>query len=192
MDPSELESSRLEPIDQAQLAPPPPALAPFPLGGVPAVPAPAPNYQDLTDESPDDDSDEDWDAIVAAAEAAFTDDDIDAMHHFLKERGLFAYLREHLERRAIPPATLLLAFGVMVRHDTPLADQLRMLKVACSRVLRNREKLEEYNTPDDVVELVRKSKRILFLTGAGVSVRLPPSFPISSSSCRLLSMTDTR
>lgn len=114
------------------------------------------------------------------------------MHHFLKERGLFAYLREHLERRAIPPATLLLAFGVMVRHDTPLADQLRMLKVACSRVLRNREKLEEYNTPDDVVELVRKSKRILFLTGAGVSVRLPPSFPISSSSCRLLSMTDTR
>lgn len=37
--------------------------------------------------------------------------------------------------------------------------------------LRNREKLEQYNTPEDVVSLIRKSKRILILTGAGVSVR---------------------
>lgn len=35
--------------------------------------------------------------------------------------------------------------------------------------LRNREKLEEYNTVDDAVELIRNSKRILILTGAGVS-----------------------
>ncbi|GAA5824513.1 hypothetical protein JCM3770_000106 [Rhodotorula araucariae] len=160
MDPSELESVRVEPIDAAQLAPPGPDLAPFP--------APVPNYQDLTDESPDEGS-EDWDAVVAAAEAAFSEQDIDEMHHFLKERGLFAFLKEYLERRSIAPSTLLLAFGVMVRPDASLADQLRMLKVACSRVLRNREKLEEYNTPQDVVELIRRSKRIVILTGAGVS-----------------------
>ncbi|KPV74541.1 uncharacterized protein RHOBADRAFT_54347 [Rhodotorula graminis WP1] len=167
MDPSELESTRVVPVPESDLAPQV-DVNPFPPGGLPAVPAPLPNYQDLTDESPDD-SDEDWDAVVAAAEAAFSEQDIEAMHRFLKERGLFAFLKEHLEHRAIPPSTLLLAFGVMIRHDAPLADQLRMLKVACSRVLRNRDKLDDYNTPDDVVDLVRRSKRILFLTGAGVS-----------------------
>ncbi|BGP41156.1 NAD-dependent histone deacetylase sir2 [Rhodotorula kratochvilovae] len=160
MDPAELESARVEPVDPSELAPPGPVLAPFP--------APVPNYQELTDESPDEGS-EDWDAIVAAAEAAFSEQDIDEMHHFLKERGLFAFLKEYLERRSISPSTLLLAFGVMVRPDSSLTDQLRMLKVACSRVLRNREKLEEYNTPQDVVELIRRSKRIVILTGAGVS-----------------------
>ncbi|GAA5850641.1 hypothetical protein JCM9279_006371 [Rhodotorula babjevae] len=166
MDPSELESTRVVPVPPADLTPQV-DVNPWPPG-LPAVPAPLPNYQDLTDESPDD-SDEDWDAVVAAAEAAFSEQDIEAMHHFLKERGLFAFLKEHLERRSIPPSTLLLAFGVMIRHDAPLADQLRMLKVACSRVLRNRDKLDDYNTPDDVIDLVRRSKRILFLTGAGVS-----------------------
>jgi hypothetical protein len=72
-----------------------------------------------------------------------------------------------------------------------MQDQLRMLKIACSQVcvllsllpasvhrslfystrsLRNRDKLENVNTPQDVVELIRKSKNILILTGAGVSV----------------------
>ena len=179
MDPSELESTRVAPVPPADLTPQV-DVNPFPPGGLPAVPAPLPNYQDLTDESPDD-SDEDWDAVVAAAEAAFSEQDIEAMHLFLKERGLFAFLKEHLERRSIPPSTLLLAFGVMVRHDAPLADQLRMLKVACSRVLRNRDKLDDYNTPDDVVDLVRRSKRILFLTGAGVSVSSSRSSPSDSS-----------
>ncbi|GAA5873009.1 hypothetical protein JCM3774_004896, partial [Rhodotorula dairenensis] len=35
--------------------------------------------------------------------------------------------------------------------------------------LRNREKLAEYNSPQDVVDLLRTKKRILILTGAGVS-----------------------
>lgn len=41
--------------------------------------------------------------------------------------------------------------------------------------LRNREKLDEYNTVDDAVELIRRSKRILVLTGAGVSYVHPPT-----------------
>ncbi|GAA5992814.1 hypothetical protein JCM10908_001352 [Rhodotorula pacifica] len=154
------------PVPLAQLAPPGQALATFP--------APAPNYQDLSDSSDGEDAksgeeEEDWEAIVAAAEAAFTESEIASMQHFLKERGLFAFLKEYLEHKAVAPHTLLLAFGVMVRPDTPLTDQLRMLKIACARVLRNREKLQEYNSPQDVVDLLRSKKRILFLTGAGVS-----------------------
>lgn len=76
------------------------------------------------------------------------------MQEYLRERGLFAFMNEYLDRRSIPPSTLLLAFGVMVvrsppcarwldaridalhtqRPDTPFLDQLRMLKIACSRV----------------------------------------------------------
>lgn len=36
------------------------------------------------------------------------------MQDYLRERGLFAFLREYLERRSVAPHTLLLAFGVMV------------------------------------------------------------------------------
>ncbi len=35
--------------------------------------------------------------------------------------------------------------------------------------LRNRDKLPEYNTIKDAVDLIRNSKRILILTGAGIS-----------------------
>lgn len=42
-----------------------------------------------------------------------------------------------------------------------------MLKV--SR-LQMRDRLTQYNTVDDAVELIRKSQRILVLTGAGISV----------------------
>ncbi|GJN90067.1 hypothetical protein Rhopal_003065-T1 [Rhodotorula paludigena] len=163
LSPAELESATVAPLALSHLAPPGPALQPFP--------APVPNYQDLSDSSTDDDdrNSQDWDALVAAAEAAFSKSDIAEMQEYLRERGLFAFMNEYLDRRSIPPSTLLLAFGVMVRPDTPFLDQLRMLKIACSRVLRNREKLEQYNTPEDVVALIRKSKRILILTGAGVS-----------------------
>jgi hypothetical protein len=36
--------------------------------------------------------------------------------------------------------------------------------------LRRRSKLEHINTPEDVVELIKKSKNIVVLTGAGISV----------------------
>jgi hypothetical protein len=36
--------------------------------------------------------------------------------------------------------------------------------------LRQRDKLPQHNTIDDAVELIRKSQRILILTGAGISV----------------------
>lgn len=43
------------------------------------------------------------------------------MHAFLKERGLFAFLSEYLDRKQLAPNALLLAFGVRVvsagRHE---------------------------------------------------------------------------
>ncbi|GAA6040294.1 hypothetical protein JCM8097_009405 [Rhodosporidiobolus ruineniae] len=190
--------SRLSPVPAAQLAPPGPALEPFPGpipststlssadssyadpqaqggqggGGGAASAAPPPSFQDLTDDegSESEEGSEDWEAWVQAATSVFTETEIAQMHDFLRERGLFRFLKEYLDGpKARPVSTVLLAFGVMVRPDTPMQDQVRMLKIACSRVLRNRAKLEDYNTPDNVVELVRRSRKILVLTGAGVS-----------------------
>ncbi|GAA6022720.1 hypothetical protein JCM10207_008077 [Rhodosporidiobolus poonsookiae] len=156
--------STLSTISPAELAPPGPALNP--------LPGPIPSFQDLTDDSgsESDKGSEDWEAWVKAAEDAFTEQEITTMHDFLRERGLFAFLKRYLEDEGLNPSLLLLGLGVMVRPDTTsLADQMRMLKIACSRILRNREKLEAFNTPDDVVSLIRRSKKILILTGAGVS-----------------------
>lgn len=36
--------------------------------------------------------------------------------------------------------------------------------------LRQRERLHEYNTVDDAVELIRRSRKIIVLSGAGISV----------------------
>ncbi|GAA6010683.1 hypothetical protein JCM10207_005796 [Rhodosporidiobolus poonsookiae] len=158
--PSELAPpNTLSTILPAKLAPPGPALNP--------LPGPIPSFQDLTDNSgsESDKGSEDWQAWVKAGLLA-------RLSGILGEgtRGLFAFLKRYLEDEGLSPSLLLLGLGVMVRPDTTsLGDQMRMLKIACSRILRNREKLEAFNTPDDVVSLIRRSKKILILTGAGVS-----------------------
>lgn len=47
---------------------------------------------------------------------------------------------------------------------------LTRMYVPYLRSLRQRRKLEEYNTLEDVLELLQKSKRIIVLCGAGISV----------------------
>ncbi|CAE6468360.1 unnamed protein product [Rhizoctonia solani] len=46
----------------------------------------------------------------------------------------------------------------------------KLLKVTLTRILRRRSKLGHINTPDDVVNLIKRSKNIVVLTGAGISV----------------------
>ena len=47
------------------------------------------------------------------------------------------------------------------------------------RRLQKREKLPMYNTIDDAVDLIRKSRNIMILTGAGISKH--PQFLICSA-----------
>ncbi|ORY70638.1 DHS-like NAD/FAD-binding domain-containing protein [Leucosporidium creatinivorum] len=154
--PSELDSTRVvETVEPHNFPPLPPGAS----------------FQDIDSESGSEDGsdEEDWDAILAASEAAFSQDEADAMISFLKERGLFAFVKHYVEVHQMPIPKVLLAFGVLIPPEASLQDQLRVLKVTCSRVLRARDKLEAYNTVDDAVALIAKSKKILVLTGAGVS-----------------------
>ncbi|KAM0747008.1 DHS-like NAD/FAD-binding domain-containing protein [Meredithblackwellia eburnea MCA 4105] len=130
-----------------------------------------PSFQDLSDSEldTDDDDDEDWDDINRAAQEAFTDDEREVMIHYLKEKGLFAFIKNYLELERIPIKRLLRGFGVLAPDDLPFSDQIRLLKMACARILRNRTKLANINTLTDVLHLLRTSKKIMILSGAGVS-----------------------
>ncbi|KDE07434.1 hypothetical protein MVLG_02300 [Microbotryum lychnidis-dioicae p1A1 Lamole] len=132
-----------------------------------------PSFQDIdsdTDSEFEPRDDDDWQAIMDASEAAFSDDQVDEMISYLKENGLFKFVDRYVDQENIPIPKLLLVFGILIPpHVDRIHDQLRLLKIAASRVLRNRDRLEQHSTVDDVVELIRKSKNIMVLTGAGVS-----------------------
>ncbi|KZP30481.1 DHS-like NAD/FAD-binding domain-containing protein [Athelia psychrophila] len=95
------------------------------------------------------------------------------MSHHLKEHGMASFIAEYAIKRTIPIVKLLLAFDIPLceelRHKNP-KTMIYFLKVILSRELHMREKLTDYNTVADVVNLIRKSQRIVILTGAGISV----------------------
>ncbi|KAG9017944.1 NAD-dependent histone deacetylase sir2 [Tulasnella sp. 427] len=104
----------------------------------------------------------------------FPDEEVERMINHLKEEGMVAWLREYVIHRAVPIRQLLLGLGVLLTQP-PKADiddmtLLPLLKVCLTRILRRRERLPQYNTVDDVLSLLRTSKRIIILTGAGISV----------------------
>ncbi|PKI84955.1 Sir2p [Malassezia vespertilionis] len=94
----------------------------------------------------------------------------------LREHGMIACLQKHIVPNPFIVAPLLLSLGVMLPRailnelqDDPYKG-LSLLKLVLTRILRKRRKLAEYNTVEDVLALVRKSKRIVVLSGAGISV----------------------
>ncbi|KAK4055852.1 NAD-dependent histone deacetylase sir2 [Microbotryomycetes sp. JL221] len=161
----------------------------------PALP-PGQSFQDLpSSDDEDDDEDDNASARDSSGQAGEPDSDddrriqelIDAiepvteqetndMTHFLKERGLFAFVKRYVQELEMPLPRLLLSFGVLIPPETTPENQIRILKITLSRILRNRDRIESLNTVDDVVELIRKSSNILLLTGAGVSMFDLPYF----------------
>ncbi|KAL1710842.1 DHS-like NAD/FAD-binding domain-containing protein [Schizophyllum commune] len=130
---------------------------------------------DYVDDGPEDDE-IDISSLYAAPqeqEITFSKQELRAMLHFLKERGMSAWVREYVVTRAIPIPSLLEAFGIRLcpelRAKKPMT-LLFFLRVALSRELRMREKLPQYNTIDDAANLIKGAQRIMILTGAGISV----------------------
>ncbi|KAF8834887.1 SIR2-domain-containing protein [Paxillus ammoniavirescens] len=112
-------------------------------------------------------------ALEEEAEQAWTKDEIRKMMHHLKERGMSSFIREYVVIQNIPVVKLLFAFGISLypdlRNKRP-KTLLYFLRVAMSGELHLREKLFQYNTISDAVSLIANSKRIVILTGAGISV----------------------
>ncbi|KIK93698.1 hypothetical protein PAXRUDRAFT_499911 [Paxillus rubicundulus Ve08.2h10] len=112
-------------------------------------------------------------ALEEEAEQVWTKDEIRRMMHHLKERGTSSFIKEYVVIQNIPVVKLLFAFGISLYPDLRRKRPktlLYFLRVAMSRELHLREKLFQYNTISDAVSLIVNSKRIVILTGAGISV----------------------
>ncbi|TRM65384.1 DHS-like NAD/FAD-binding domain-containing protein, partial [Schizophyllum amplum] len=158
-----------------------------------AQPAPQPVGRTILDITGDGDSDDDPDyidygpeeevvdisslyampALVPPEYPPWSSQEIRAMLHHLKERGMSAWIKEYVVTRNVPIVRLLDAFGISLcpelRAKRP-TTLLFFLRVALSRELRMRERLSQYNTIDDAVQLIKGAQRIVILTGAGISV----------------------
>ncbi|KAJ7612505.1 SIR2-domain-containing protein [Mycena polygramma] len=98
---------------------------------------------------------------------------IRGMMMHLKEHGMSSFVQEYVVQRNLSIPQLLLAFGINLSpnlHNMSPATLTYFLRVAMSRELQLRDRLPEYNTVEDAVRLIRDSRRIIILTGAGISV----------------------
>jgi NAD-dependent histone deacetylase SIR2 len=80
-----------------------------------------------------------------------------------------------VEAGTISAKKLLTAFGIRAPpflDGSPDDAYYGLLSLAISRELSKRIKLPQYNTIDDAVDLIKKSRNIIVLTGAGISTSL--------------------
>jgi NAD-dependent histone deacetylase SIR2 len=85
------------------------------------------------------------------------------------------FCQRSVEAGLITAKKLLTAFGIRPPAFLEGADDeayYGLLSLAISRELSKRVKLLKYNTIDDAVDLLHKSKNIIVLTGAGISTSL--------------------
>lgn len=116
------------------------------------------------------------DRIVDEAAIIYPHERIDELVLELKKNGLIWFMQTYVdgisEKRM---KAFLIALGVLLPKQLREADQIplpyltALLKTALIRILRRREKLKQYNTVDDAVDLIKNSKRIMVLGGAGLS-----------------------
>ncbi|KAF9444474.1 SIR2-domain-containing protein [Macrolepiota fuliginosa MF-IS2] len=107
------------------------------------------------------------------AEPDWTKQEVKQMLHHLKERGMSSFIKEYVLQRALSIPRLLEALGISLCHELKaLRPQtlLYFLRVAMSHQLRMRDRLGQYGSIEDALKLIQTSKRILILTGAGISV----------------------
>lgn len=91
----------------------------------------------------------------------------------LRLLGEDRFLAETVEAQTITAKKLCTAFGIRLPSfldGQPDVSYYPLLGLCISRELSKRLKLPQYNSVDDAVSLLKKSKNIIVLTGAGVSI----------------------
>lgn len=102
---------------------------------------------------------------------ACTLDEALAYRKRLHDIGKVAFVEETIARETVTAKKLCTAFGILppaFLEGAPDEAYHSLLAIAISREFSRRPKLPQYNTIDDAVKLLRESKNIIVLTGAGV------------------------
>ena len=106
---------------------------------------------------------------------ACTPDESVAFRQLLRSIGPEEFCKQTVDAGIITAKKLLTAFGL---RPPPFLEGARddsyfgLLTLAFSRELSKRAKLTRYNTVDDAVSLLKSSRNVVVLTGAGISTSL--------------------
>ncbi|KAK4164505.1 DHS-like NAD/FAD-binding domain-containing protein [Cladorrhinum sp. PSN259] len=126
-------------------------------------------FEDIIEELADDKLSSVEDPDVCTAEEA------QKFRQLLRSEGPQVLIKRYVHTNLITAKKLLTAFGIRPPAFLEGAEDhayYSLLSLALSRELSKRAKLVEYNTVDDAVSLLQKSKNIMVITGAGISTSL--------------------
>lgn len=90
----------------------------------------------------------------------------------LRRDGVEKFFEDTMIAGQMDPRTIGLAFGINPNIGMNDDTYLQLLGIAVMRFFHKRQKLQQYNTIDDAANLLRQSKRIICITGAGISTSL--------------------
>lgn len=111
--------------------------------------------------------------VVILADTCTLTEAID-YRRMLREIGPEKFCEQTVEAGVITAKKLITAFGIVAPGLEGQEDEAyySILGLAIHRELHKRYKLSQYNTVDDAVQLIQKSKNIMVITGAGISTSL--------------------
>lgn len=112
-------------------------------------------------------------ANLSAGDGSCTLEESLAFRKRLRLIGGVRFVAETVEAGVITAKKLCTAFGIrppFFLDGEPDEAYYSLLDLAICRELSKRAKLPQHNTIDDAVSLLKKSRNIIVLTGAGVSV----------------------
>jgi len=126
----------------------------------------------LEDEADEEEADEEeLDQEVQRAGLVYPTERVSALLEELKQEGLFQFLQTHVAGKTEAEIkSLFIALGVLLPKTLRVGQVspgflVSILKTVLIRHLRQRRKLEQYNTIDDAVELIGKARKIIVLSG---------------------------
>ncbi|CAI2183235.1 13344_t:CDS:2 [Funneliformis geosporum] len=100
------------------------------------------------------------------------DDEIEYFRQEAREKGTQNFIQEYFFEKGLSLQKLFYAFDYRLPGKINFSDVqlIQVLSKVVQKFLRQRKKLPNVNTLEDVVRLLRESNNIMVLTGAGVSV----------------------